>query len=413
MKKFYSNFGKMAVGVGGAQLLGWATIPMLTRFYTPSDWGAFGLLLSVASVIGILSTLRYEFALFLPRSERHAQRIVTLCLLLSGVFFIFNMSLILIYQQELEELVFGKNVGNWCLFLPFLGLMICWTNIFSNSVSRQSKFTVLSLSLAFQQFSNFLVSLILGVFSLGFLGLLLGKIMGLLVCFWFLSYPIVTFFNDIKNKTACLMLLALAKKYKRFPVYSLSNSLLSLLSKDGILFIMAFLGDTKALGVLVLVRAMIFAPASLVSSVLGPIFLKEFSLNEISGFSNRRALYFYLLILVTGLPLYLYVGLNAEFLISYFLGALWSGSGTIFRYLLPVGFLLLYTSWIDRIFEIKQKTDWALFIQILFDLVMLSTIAVFSIMNFSIEAIYISYAVVLFAHNLVYLTVASVLIFKR
>lgn len=403
----------MVVGAGGAQLLGWASTPILTRLYGPSDWGTFGLMISMASVIGIFSGLRYEFALFLPRLDKHAQQLVTLCFFVSTLFFIFNMILFFIFRKEMEEFIFSENLGNWLLIVPFIGLMICWTNVLSNSASRQSKFSVLSLSLALQQFSNFLVALILGLLSPGFVGLLLAKLLGLLFYLWSLSQRLSAIPAMLPNKGIYIRLLFLAKKYQRFPKYSLSNSLLSIVSKDGILYMIAFFSDVKMLGFLIFSRTLIFAPASLMSSILGPIFLKEFSLNQKLALNNRRALYFYLLILVTGLPLYLYMGWNAEFLIVQFFGPLWGGAGKIFSFLIPAGFLLLYTSWVDRIFEIKQRTDLALIIQIFFDVVMLCSLIYFTFNNFTFEAICIFYAVVLFTHNLVYFSVASFLIFYK
>lgn len=55
-----------------------ALMPILTRVYTPADFGALSLYMGVFSIVATLSTLRYETAIILPRTNRSAINLVIL-----------------------------------------------------------------------------------------------------------------------------------------------------------------------------------------------------------------------------------------------------------------------------------------------------------------------------------------------
>ena len=55
-----------------------ALMPILTRLYTPADFGTLSLYMGVFSIVATLSTLRYETAVILPRTNRSAINLVAL-----------------------------------------------------------------------------------------------------------------------------------------------------------------------------------------------------------------------------------------------------------------------------------------------------------------------------------------------
>ncbi len=50
-----------------AQAIPLAISPILTRLYTPSDFGIFALYMSISSIISVVVTGRYELAIMLPK----------------------------------------------------------------------------------------------------------------------------------------------------------------------------------------------------------------------------------------------------------------------------------------------------------------------------------------------------------
>ena len=55
-----------------ARAFGLAAIPVLSRLYSPSEFGGFALYTSTVLVLAPLATLRYHVAIALPTGERSA-----------------------------------------------------------------------------------------------------------------------------------------------------------------------------------------------------------------------------------------------------------------------------------------------------------------------------------------------------
>ena len=61
--------------------------PWLTRLYSPSEFGQFATVWTVAANLAVIGCARYEFALPLESDEGQAARLMALCLRLLGVVF--------------------------------------------------------------------------------------------------------------------------------------------------------------------------------------------------------------------------------------------------------------------------------------------------------------------------------------
>ena len=69
---FYHSILLLFSGTAAGQAIQVACIPLLTRLYSPEDFGTFALFVSIVSLLATISALRYEVAILLPRLESHA-----------------------------------------------------------------------------------------------------------------------------------------------------------------------------------------------------------------------------------------------------------------------------------------------------------------------------------------------------
>ena len=75
MINFKSEFNKnvftLIKGTTLAQLIVILASPILTRIYTPEDFGVFALFSSALLILGAVATGKYELALMFPRKKVH------------------------------------------------------------------------------------------------------------------------------------------------------------------------------------------------------------------------------------------------------------------------------------------------------------------------------------------------------
>ena len=62
-----------------------AISPILTRIYTPEDFGVFSLYMAITTIIAVIATGRYELAIMLPKKDENAADILILSLIVSLV----------------------------------------------------------------------------------------------------------------------------------------------------------------------------------------------------------------------------------------------------------------------------------------------------------------------------------------
>lgn len=80
------RFARSVTVLAGGAVLGQAITvlvsPILTRLYSPEDFGVFGVYASILGIVTVIASLRYEYALPLPEDDAIAANILALCFLL-------------------------------------------------------------------------------------------------------------------------------------------------------------------------------------------------------------------------------------------------------------------------------------------------------------------------------------------
>src|SRR5690554_5526121 len=94
--KFGRNVVTLITGTGLAQALPIALSPILTRLYTPDEFGIFALYASIYTILAVFVAGKYELAIVIPRYDGEAMNIATLAAGLSGIFSLVLLGIIFV-----------------------------------------------------------------------------------------------------------------------------------------------------------------------------------------------------------------------------------------------------------------------------------------------------------------------------
>ena len=72
ISEFRQNALILMTGTAISQAIPVAITPILTRIYTPEDFGTFALYLSLLTIFSVFATARYEMAIILPAKDEDA-----------------------------------------------------------------------------------------------------------------------------------------------------------------------------------------------------------------------------------------------------------------------------------------------------------------------------------------------------
>src|SRR5690554_3967234 len=80
---FYKNIAIVASGNITARLITILLTPVITRLYSPADYGIYNVFMSVIGITGALATLRYSVTIPVARDEKLADNLLKLCFIIT------------------------------------------------------------------------------------------------------------------------------------------------------------------------------------------------------------------------------------------------------------------------------------------------------------------------------------------
>jgi len=103
-----------------SQFIGLAVYPVVTRLYSPEEFGLFNIFTTLCGILFVLSTARYEYAIVLPRSTKDAAALVRLCMRIAFLFSLILLLLIIVFHTQILALFHMESLGILLYLVPLL-----------------------------------------------------------------------------------------------------------------------------------------------------------------------------------------------------------------------------------------------------------------------------------------------------
>ncbi|HFU75306.1 MAG TPA: lipopolysaccharide biosynthesis protein [Arcobacter sp.] len=227
--EFSRNVLTLMTGTTIAQAIPIAISPILTRIYTPEDFGVFALFIAITGLFSVVASGRYELALMLPKKEEDALNIFALGLvLILGLSSLLLLS-ILILHQYLVGILKNDAIGTWLYFIPLAVFFIGLFNLLSYYNNRMENYKDIAHATIVKSIILAVVQIVVGLMKSGAMGLISGQLASSFFANLRLLKNIVTTHN-IWHIVSKIKMIALAKKYKDFPKFQAPHALLNTFS---------------------------------------------------------------------------------------------------------------------------------------------------------------------------------------
>src|SRR5699024_821027 len=197
-----------------------AISPILTRLYTPDDFGVLALFIAISSILGSIVNARYELAIVLPEKEEDSINIAALSLMIATLISISLFVIILIFHKTIIRLLDSQELDFWLYFIPVVVFFLGLFNTLNFLNTRMKTFGVIAQVKVIKSITMSIVQLILGIFKVGVGGLISGQIVSHLFSNGKLLKTILIN-KELIHKISLSRMKSLAKRYSRFPKYTL------------------------------------------------------------------------------------------------------------------------------------------------------------------------------------------------
>jgi len=259
-------------GAALAQAIGLGLSFVLTRIYSPEDFGSLEQFAMVLAILGVIITGKYEFAILLPKKEGEASALTYLAAritLIAGG----SVGLLFILFQGPIARYFENPDWHWIAWLVGIGLIgFGLTNTIIYRLNREQKYKVISTSKVLFSFISEPLKLAFSFFSASGVSLVLSVAIGHIVTTLFLlnRMPILK-----KLRTNLELQKEMANAYKAYPTYNLFGSLLNRLAQWSHIALFNFFFGPMVIGYLALCRRVAMLPLTLFSTSFSQVYFRR------------------------------------------------------------------------------------------------------------------------------------------
>lgn len=121
---FVGNVITLMTGTVFAQILLVLVAPILTRLYSPADYGTFSLFSSISIIIGNVVCLRYEGAIVLPQDDEDAVNVLAICIVICACIATFVFIIIAFFHESIADLLNAPVLEFWLWFIPISTIVL-------------------------------------------------------------------------------------------------------------------------------------------------------------------------------------------------------------------------------------------------------------------------------------------------
>lgn len=367
---FSGNVARLMTGNITAQAISLLAIPVITRLFSPENYGIFSLYASLAIMFSVFSSLSYVSALLLPKDDDDACNIFGLCILV-----VFGMSLLVLtgiffFNKNICHLL---NAPQMELYLWLLPLSIFFDGIylsFNYWSLRKKRFTQLSISRVLESLSDRTLALCAGFFGyVSAFVLIISRLLGVLLSILTLGFSVWREDRgSIKASLSKDRIFFHAKRYRKFPLISNWSILLNNVSRQIPIIMLAIFFTPKIVGLYALSTRVLAMPMSLLGDAIFRVFFQKIAeiKNQGGKLTDLSLELLHHLICLSIIPL-IFLAIIGKEVFSLVFGSSWELAGTYTQILSFVFFMSFISRPFGAFFNVFEKQE----VRLYFDTVLL------------------------------------------
>jgi O-antigen/teichoic acid export membrane protein len=329
---------KLSILAGGSifgQALVILSSPILTRLFTPAEFGLFAVFSGLAAIGGVIAALRYEFAIPLIADDAEAVAMVVVTAVVSVLLALLMTLLVWSASGWLAMEVGAPGLVPWLWLLPLA--MLTWglgSSLTFWSV-RQRTYRVNAFNRTFQLGSQAGGQLGLGFLGAGTGGLIVGYLLGYVVRFGHFLYRLPAAERSLLCRVSAAMVWRQASTHWRYPAYGFPTSLLQSSCQHAPAILIAALYGPALAGFYALSQRIMGLPSKMLSEAASKVFIGEIrdvATLDLHRYFLRTTTLFTGLGLIGAVPLVLF----APPLFALAFGEAWRDAGVMVQLLIPL-----------------------------------------------------------------------------
>jgi lipopolysaccharide exporter len=313
-----------------AQLVSIALQPILRRLFSAESFGIYSVYLSLIGIVIVISSLRFDDAIVLPKTDKESTNVLTLSLIMSFLFNLFLFFIVIIKGERIISILnLPPNISIKILYIIPLGAFLFSTcQSFNFWLIRKRKFLSVSVNKFLRRGTEGTSQVCLALTKIPN-GLIYSDIIGQIANV--ITVIIQSFRYGLTTKMITIVKLRyVISKYKDFPKFNLIPALMSTCSYLlPPIFINKYFSAESA-GYFDLAKLLLSVPLAFVTASFSSVLLQKVA----EKFNNRESFLpdlkpVFLIVAIAALVEILVIVLFGEGIFKFIFGKAWIFSGKI------------------------------------------------------------------------------------
>jgi O-antigen/teichoic acid export membrane protein len=348
---------KLAFGAGIAQALPLITTPIITRLYSPEQFGIYALISSFASFSTSFSTFRIPDLIVIPESETEAKCLFTAAWSINTVVCFLLFSFLVVYKQAFSAFLGLKSSSDTLFLVPIFLFFTSSYLIFDSWFNRKGWYYCISTGQLIRAWTFVVLSILLGFGGLTFSGLNISLLSSLLACF---GYQIYKFRKTLNNEAFFVIKKEVIKstfaKYAKMVATLMVGEGLESFYSNTLVFLIQSRYGAAMLGIYSQASKFTEGASKVISNSFGIVFKRDavLSYNQTGRFDELFKTIFKKLLKI-GVPSFFLGFFLIEPVLKNLLGPEWENVGVYAKILMVSAFFSFIFSPLDKSALIRQK----------------------------------------------------------
>ena len=378
-----------------AQLISIAVLPLLSRIYTPADFGVLSVYTSVVGILTMFTGLRYYLAIPLPKQERYARALLYVTSVAHCVF----VFALLIFAYFAGDYILEKaRLNSLQPYLYLIPLGVFATGAYTIATQwavREGFFSTIGWTRILQAICGNGAKLALGIVGYKPMGLLLGAVVAQ-GCGSSGIFRASVKKKSLKFTLSCTDIKRSVIKYRNFPIYDMWTAVINVVGQNMPQLFLSFYYSLNTVGFYTMAASLLSLPISIVGAAVGQVFVQRGAQAKYDGtlasFSEKA----YRIMLTLSMYPIMALSLLAPILFSFFLGTQWEKSGWFAIVLSPrVAYSMTYSP-LCMLYAVGGRIKESFYHEIVLTIVMLGGLYFGNVFGNPLAAIFV-YSVFSFA----------------
>jgi|WetSurMetagenome_2_1015567.scaffolds.fasta_scaffold02065_6 lipopolysaccharide exporter len=227
---FLRNLSVVMTGTAIAQLISFAMMPIVSRLFTPADFGIFGSYNAVLEVLSAGVTLQYTQAIVLPKHQEEGINLFFVSCLSVTLITVISAMAIFLFPRLAQRLINAPS--GWFLLLLTVAMLVTGLNQTLQAwCIRVKAFKFTSVSQVIRSISAIGIWIAAGFGHMGAVGLALGVILADILASFNLWRIVKHDLKETRASVAWKRMKQLAHEFHDFPLFAAPQNVMNALSQ--------------------------------------------------------------------------------------------------------------------------------------------------------------------------------------